>query len=284
MIGYGFSKAFPLQMPAPFLTRLLEPYGHFSPMGVLWYSIGASFPYERFTGIVEVLGGSLLFVPRTQLAGALVLIGATFQVFMLNMTYDVPVKLFSFHLFVMSAVLLAPYAKSIGDRVFDIGARSRWAAIAQTVAGLYLVGMIGYGGWQGWQTRGPNAPKPPLYGIWTIEKMTIDGVERAPLITDDERWRRVIVQNAVSIAFWRMDDTVLQYGAKVDTAAKTIALTSGTAAAGTLTYNQAAADRLVFDGTAGRHVVHLDTRLVDHTRFLLLSRGFHWVQEFPFNR
>src|SRR6185295_3914366 len=84
MIGYGFAKAFPLQMPAPFLTRLLEPYGNFSPMGVLWYSIGASFPYERFTGIVEVVGGSLLFVPRTQLAGVLILIAATFQVFMLN--------------------------------------------------------------------------------------------------------------------------------------------------------------------------------------------------------
>ena len=53
-------KAFPLQMPAPLLTRLLEPYGNFSPMGVLWYSIGASFPYERFTGIVEVVGGRML--------------------------------------------------------------------------------------------------------------------------------------------------------------------------------------------------------------------------------
>ena len=42
MVGYGMVKAFPLQMPAPSLTRLLEPYGNFSPMGVLWASIGAS--------------------------------------------------------------------------------------------------------------------------------------------------------------------------------------------------------------------------------------------------
>jgi hypothetical protein len=284
MIGYGFAKAFPLQMPAPFLTRLLEPYGNFSPMGVLWYSIGASFPYERFTGIVEVVGGSLLFVPRTQLAGALILIAATFQVFMLNMTYDVPVKLFSFHLFVMSAVLMAPYAKSISAAVFSVEARSRWPAIAQAAIGLYLVGMAYNGARQSWQTRGPSAPRPPLYGIWTIETMTIDGVERAPLITDDERWRRLIVQNATGIAFWRMDDSVLQYAAKVDTAAKTIALTVTGTPAGTLTYSQTATDRVVFDGTVGQHAVHMDTRLVDHTKFLLLSRGFHWVQEFPFNR
>ena len=54
--------------------------------------------------------------------------------------------------------------------------------------------------------------------------------------------------------------------------------------AGTLTYSLTAADRVVFDGTVGQHAVHMDTRLVDHTKFLLLSRGFHWVQEFPFNR
>jgi len=286
MIGYGSVKLFPLQMPAPSLTRLLEPYGNFSPMGVLWYSIGASFPYERFTGFVEVVGGSLLFLPRTQLAGALILVGATLEVFMLNMTYDVPVKLFSFHLLMMSIVLIAPYAKMLGGSVLGVGARSRWAAAAQAVAGLYLLGVAVNSGWQGWQ-RGPAAPKPPLYGIWNIERMTIDGVERAPLVTDDERWRRVVVQNAATISFWRMDDTVLQYSARVDTTGKDIALTTVPfkgEAVGTLTYTQAAADRLVFDGTVGKRAVHMETRLVDHTRFLLLSRGFHWVQETPFNR
>jgi hypothetical protein len=57
LIGYGFAKVFPLQMPAPQLTRLLEPYGNFSPMGVLWYSIGASFSYERFVGLVKAIAG-----------------------------------------------------------------------------------------------------------------------------------------------------------------------------------------------------------------------------------
>ena len=63
MIGYGFAGVPSADVSD--LLRLLEPYGNFSPMGVLWASIGASFPYERFTGIVEVVGGSLLFVPRT---------------------------------------------------------------------------------------------------------------------------------------------------------------------------------------------------------------------------
>ena len=44
ILYYGFAKAIPLQMPAPPLTRLLEPFGNFSPMGVLWSSVGASKP------------------------------------------------------------------------------------------------------------------------------------------------------------------------------------------------------------------------------------------------
>ena len=116
MVSYGTAKAIPLQMPAPGLTRLLEPYGNFSPMGVLWYSIGASRPYEIFAGCAELLGGILLFVPRLALLGALVALAVSVQIFTLNMTYDVPVKLFSFHLILMSLVLIAPEVSRLLER------------------------------------------------------------------------------------------------------------------------------------------------------------------------
>jgi len=72
MFVYGWAKAIPLQMPYPYLTRLLEPFGNFSPMGVLWASIGASPAYEVFAGCAEMLGGVLLILPRTTMLGALV--------------------------------------------------------------------------------------------------------------------------------------------------------------------------------------------------------------------
>jgi len=284
MLIYGFDKVFPLQMPAPQLARLLEPYGNFSPMGVLWYSIGASFPYERFVGLVELMGAVLVLLPRTQLAGALVLAGATFEVFMLNMTYDVPVKQFSFHLFVMSLLLIAPYAKRLSAAVFAVGAKSTWAAIAQTAVALFVIGTTGYGIWQTWKTSGPNAPKPPLYGIWTVERMTIDGVERAPLVTDYDRWRRVIVQRANAMIFWRMDDSNFTLTTALDQTAQSLALKRGEAAAGALAFKQPAPDQLILDGTVDGHALHMETRLFDHTKMLMLTRGFNWVQEFPFNR
>ena len=109
MISYGLAKAIPLQMPFPSLARLLEPYGHFSLMGVLWAQVGASPAFERFTGAVELSAGILLFIPGLGLLGAVVSLLASTFIFVLNMTYDVPVKLFSLHLVVMSLLLLAPH-------------------------------------------------------------------------------------------------------------------------------------------------------------------------------
>ena len=89
-------------MSQPSLTRLLEPYGDSSPMGLLWTFMGASKGYSIFCGGVEMLAAILLFVPGCATLGALVAMGAMANVFMLNMCYDVPVKQYSFHLLLWS--------------------------------------------------------------------------------------------------------------------------------------------------------------------------------------
>jgi hypothetical protein len=286
MISYGFAKAIPLQMPAPLLTRLLEPYGNFSPMGALWYSIGASFPYESFVGCAEVLGGVLLFIPRTAMLGALICLAATIEVFTLNMTYDVPVKLFAFHLILMSVFLLAPDMRRLIGVVLAKGARTRWAAIAQVAFGTYLVGTSVYSHVQQWYEFGWGAPKPALYGVWVIDEMKIDGVTRAPLVTDYARWRRVVIQRTTDIAFWRMDDTFFAYPAKTDMDKKTITMSKPDDKAWTaqLTFDRLTPNTMVFDGSIDGHALHMYTHLVRREDFLLVNRGFHWIQESPFNK
>ena len=98
MFDYGMAKVIPTQMPFPSLTTLVEPLGNLSLQGLpLWISsIGASTAYEIFTGCAEVLGGLLLLVPSTTMFGAMVCLAELAQVFLLNMTYDVGVKLVAF--------------------------------------------------------------------------------------------------------------------------------------------------------------------------------------------
>jgi hypothetical protein len=302
MLGYGMIKAIPLQMSAPSLTRLLEPYGNFSPMGVLWASIGSSFAYERLVGSMELLAAALLFIPQTVVLGGVVSLLDSIQIFSLNMTYDVPVKLFSFHLILLSLVLLAPdMRRLLNVMVFNktaepstqppLGRRRR--VIQFGIAAQILLG--GYFFWtsysetnQSWFTFGGGAPRPALYGIWVIDKMTINGVERAPLVTDYDRWRRVVIQTSTSMNFWRMDDTTFGRSAQYDMEKKTITLKEGQGEAaktvGAFAFERPAPDRLILDGELSGKKYRMETHLFPRENFLLVSRGFSWIQELPFNR
>jgi uncharacterized membrane protein YphA (DoxX/SURF4 family) len=185
MLSYGFGKAVPLQMRFPNLVTLLEPFGNLSPMHVLWSSVGASQPYEIFAGCLEILGGLLLFFPRTITLGALIALADMSYVFALNMTYDVPVKLLSFHLILLSLFLIAPdfprlvnffllnRATEPATRVplFRSGRARHIALTVGAFCALWLIGNNIYGDCVGWEKFGPGlAPPCPL---WHLERGTV---------------------------------------------------------------------------------------------------------------
>jgi hypothetical protein len=300
MVSYGMAKAIPLQMPYPPLTRLVEPFGNFSPMGVIWYSIGAAPAYERFAGFMELIGGVLLFIPQLSLLGALVTMADCVQIFTLNMTYDVPVKLFSFQLLLMSLVLIAPDMKRLTrvlvlNKTAEPGARPPLfhrrrlrigIVAAQLLFGAYITGSNFLEARQSWSAYGGGAPKSALYGIWNVDEMRVDGVVRAGLIGDYGRWKRLIFQSPTAMTFQRMNDTFQGYPAKIDDAVKQLTLTLSADKNDTATFaiDRPAADRLILDGTMGGRKVRFDMRLMDRESFLLVSRGFNWIQERPFNR
>ncbi len=300
MFLYGFDKLIPLQMPFPSLARLVEPFGNFSPMGVLWYSIGASHSYEICTGCAEVLGGILLLAPRTTTLGALVCLATTIQVFILNMTYDVPVKLFSFHLILFSAFLLAPDFRRLTRFFFSNGETpppqhpqlfrtpraNRIAVALQVMFGLYLVTMNVYGGVKAWHEYGGARPKPELYGIWNVEEMRVDELIRSPLLTDYDRWRRVLFDSTTNTTFQRMNDSFTTFGSSINASQKTLTLTKGSDKnwKTNFTYERPAQDQLTLDGAMDGHTIHMRLQLVDRAKLNLVSRGFHWINEFPFQR
>jgi len=300
MFLYGLAKVIPLQMPFPFLTRLLEPYGNFSPMAVLWSSIGASRSYEIFAGCAETLGGILLLAPRTTTLGALVCLADMIQVFMLNMTYDVPVKLFSFHLILFSLFLLAPDARRTIDFFFTSRAAAssrqpalfrsaranRLAVVIQMAFGIYLLGMGIYSGIQAWHTYGGGRPKSALYGIWNVEQMSIDGQAHPPLLTDQARWRRIVFDFPTYASFQRPDDTFTGFGASISDTAKTLTLTKPADKSwkATFAFVRPAPDQLILNGTMDGHQVQMQLKLMDRDKFNLVNRGFHWINEYPFQR
>lgn len=300
MLSYGVAKAVPLQMGyGPSLTRLVEPFGDFSPMGVLWVFMGSSPAYQSFTGCTEILGGVLLLLPQTRLLGALISLGVAIQIFVLNMTYDVPVKLFSFHLILLALLLIWPERTRLRNffllnRAVNPAAaavprsrrKSRLILTAQVCFAVYVTVTMAYGAKQGWIEFGGGAPRPPLYGIWEVDQLSIDDAVHPPTLGDEQRWRRIIFDRPGRTVFQHMNDSLATFSAKIDPDKKTINLTKSDDAkwAATLNYVRPANDHLTLTGEMDGHRVAMELRLLDQKSFLLMNRGFHWVQERPFNK
>ncbi len=300
MIGYGAAKAIPTQMPSPSLSRLLERFGEASPMGLLWTFMGASAAYSIFTGVAEMLGGLLLTTRRTTLLGALLSSAAMTHVFMLNLCYDVPVKILSSHLLLMALFLIAPDARRLAD-LFLFNRRVEPAPLRPlfTRKGLHITAVVlrtvffalitlqalAESVWI-YSTYGDLAPKPPLYGIWNVEQFRVDGELQPPLTTDKNRWQRVLFDWPGALTVQSMNNAKQHFYLKLDTEGKTLELAKDKQSAwkAAFTFQQPEPDLLVLEGTIDGHKVQVTLRRFDESTFLLTSRGFHWINEVPFNR
>jgi hypothetical protein len=292
MLLYGAVKVVPVQMPAPPPTSLLRPYGQLSPTWVLWLQVGSSYPYEIALGGVELAAGALLFWPRTATLGALLALASMADVFLINMTFDVSVKILSFQLLLLALVLLAPQARRLANMLilqrpsppatqpalFTNRRANRVAVAIQAGLGAWvLAGALLISGLD-WHRYGDGRPKPELYGIWTVTTFTVDGASLAPLTTQRNRWQRLIIEDPDTISYQQMNGNLVTTAALID--AHTITL-SATTPPGTLSIDRTGPDRLRLSGHLAGKPVTMTLKRLDLDRFLPRSHGFHWVQQYP---
>lgn len=296
---YGIAKILLTQMPSPPLTTLVSPFGELTPMGLLWSSVGAAPGYEILIGSFEAIGGLLLVLPRTTTLGAVLgTVGLT-QIFVLNLTYDVPVKSMSLHLLVMTLVLLVPELGRLFDvllsrrpvglstqpPLFRARRAARIALAAQVLLGLWIVIPIVGDCVAAWSEHGAGRAKPPLYGVWNVERATEEGKDVPLLITDEKQWRRVFFEYPDEFKFQRMDDSIGFYRATVDVTGHRLTLSryDRPDQVTELRLDTAEPDSLKLSGTLNGHRTEIWLRRLDLDSLPLLSRNFHWVQDYPYN-
>ena len=108
--------------------------------------MGYSTPYNLFTGLLETLGGLLLLFKRTRLLGAMIVIVVMSNIVMLNFSYDVPVKLFSLHLLVMTVFIIAPDVKRLLNfLVYNKGVQSEEMRLVYSATKWKLLYVAGKG-------------------------------------------------------------------------------------------------------------------------------------------
>jgi hypothetical protein len=296
MLSYGAYKVIPSQFALPFPSQLIEPFGEASPMAILWTFMGASSGYTIFTGAAEMISGLLLAFRRTALLGALVSIGVMSHVVALNFSYDVPVKLLSAHLLAMGVFLTLPDLRRllnllVLNRPVEAAAvrppRARFrrtALVAQAVLVAAYSGHLLYQSYEASRDWGNLAPRPPLYGLWTVEELEVDGVARPPLLTDATRWRRVILEYPGSLGVQLMDSSQVSYGLTLGKRRLALTKYDDKTWRPSFAYSETSPGLLALTGTMDGHKTRLMLRREDESSYRLISRGFHWINETPFNR
>jgi uncharacterized membrane protein YphA (DoxX/SURF4 family) len=296
MFYYGMAKIIPTQFPPPSLVTLVEPAGHLSLTAMLWTFIGASTPYQMFTGWAELVAGLLLLTPQTTPLGALIALADMIQVWILNMTYDVGLKQISFHLVLIAVLVLAPDLRRLAnvlalgraagpptERPLVSSPRGNRIALAVQIAfGLYLVAIFTSISLHYYrEPGGAGEPKSALYGIWDVQEMAIDGEVRPVVLNDyDRRWRRAIFDSPNMMVVQRTDDSFAHYGVRIDAATQTFSLSKGRSRLWQSTFGfiRPSDDELIVDGVMDDRRIHARLQRVGLDTFRLLNTTFRWVR------
>jgi hypothetical protein len=294
MLGYGAFKVIKAQFPDLSLDQLVEPFGQASPMGLLWKLMGFSPGYNLFTGASEMIAGFLLCTRRTATLGALICIGVMGNVVAMNFSFDVPVKLYSSHLCAMAFFIAAADLRRLADffvfnrkvepvehaPLFERVWLRRAAVVVQVLFVVLVTAMPLYFA----RLRSMPAASP-FRGIWSVDELELNGETKPPVITDEERLRLIVFDDSDVLDVQRMNDRRDRYLVEMNTETKTLTLKKRLEPdeKGKLLFDRPAPDRMTLEGMFEGQKFRAGLRRVERN-FVLTTRGFHWISEYPFNR
>ncbi|MUM19301.1 hypothetical protein FZI91_08350 [Mycobacterium sp. CBMA271] len=298
MIMYGIAKAIPTQMGFMALPdRQLQLVGDTSLFNTLWGFMGASDPYSTATGLVELISGLLLLWNRTWVLGALGSVFAMAQVFLLNMTYDVPVKQLSGELFLIAVAVTAPLWPNLVRVAFNRSATEPvrlWPALGTNRRWLRRTGIVLKFGLASVMTAlialqsasvyaTYRTPTSNLDGVWHATSFTIDGLAVNLNQTAPAPWPNVAIAHRDKVAEFKVVNFVSQtpdgrtsaWMLKVDGDRLELRKRESDPPQLVLSARQPTPDQLILTG-------EVDGKRIEGTyerRFMERSKsGFRWVQ------
>jgi len=306
-LSYGIIKLFALQMSFPQLSQLATPLGDLLPMRFSWLFIGYSVPYQFFSGAMETVAGLLLLYRRTITAGLFAATGAFMNVVMINLAYDVPVKLYASHLLFSCLFLLALDSKRLlGFLVLNTGAGptdayepklgQTWQRRGSILVKAFLVYQFLLlplqNGWARFQDlKRVVDPGPFKAGIYDVRRYVVNRDTIPASNTDTLRWKDVIFDNrgAGSVnttdpIFWqRYRRGYFRY--KPDSIAHTVAIWKTSAIPRdstvlfTMRYERPDTNTIRFHTAIRGDSIHVElVRMPRH--FQLTERQFHLLSEY----
>ncbi|AWH94041.1 hypothetical protein A6035_15735 [Dietzia lutea] len=202
LLIYGWSKVFLMQMGVADYGDSLTTFGEMSPMGLLWRFMAFSPIVQILAGVAEVVAAALLLFRRTAWLGGLVAAAVMAVVFLLNMTFDVPVKQLTLVMTLAGLVVAAPWFAHLGRILTGrpvpapmlprpvpwtrLQRVARWAGPLTAVAVLGVSGTV-----FATMTGGAGVAAPMSPGLPGVYRVVEDTAPPADQLVEDARWQQV---------------------------------------------------------------------------------------------
>ena len=305
-LSYGIIKVFALQMFFPSLSQLATPLGDLLPMRFSWLFIGYSTPYQVFAGLMEFGAGLLLLNRRTITLGLFAATGAFLNVVMINLAYDVPVKLYSMHLLFCCVYLLLHDARRLtGFLILNRAApanvdwepsatagRQRYARLgAKALFVLFFLILPFQNSWSRSGALKRSRPARPFAaGVYDVRRYVLNGDTVPALLTDSLRWRDVIIDNQQSASVNTRDSLFQQryrrgyIRYRADTVRHMMAAWKTSPALDstwlfTMRYEIPDSSTIRFWGKVRSDSLYVELVRINR-HFQLTERQFHWLSEY----
>jgi hypothetical protein len=256
---------------------------------------------------METVAGLLLLNRKTVTAGLFAATGAFLNVVMINLSYDVPVKLFSSHLLFCCLVLLAmDWKRLAGFLVLNRGAPpttdweppfvhpwQRWSGYAVKLFLVWQILLLPLQrGWTRYQAvNAPPVPGPFRPGVYDVRHFVVNGDTIPAASPDTLRWKDVIIDNAGAGSVNTRDGIFWQryrrgyFRYRPDTASRLVSvwkistIPRDSTFLFTMRYEVPDTSTIRFHTQIRGDSLHVElARIPRH--YQLTERQFHWVSEY----
>ena len=267
-------------------------------MLLAWNFMGHSVVMQRLNGLLEVIAGLLLLFRRTSTLGAILSAAVFSFVVMMDFSFNVPVRLLSSHLLLISVLLVL----TDGRRLINVFVLNRPASAAVysplinhpigrklfTASLVVIAFCLLYStvakGLDAERAFGLTAPRGPLYGVYHTDYFLRNRDTIPPSKRDSLRWKQLVIDgsawNQSSIIKFNNDNRV-SYKVNADTSKRMLSFQSLTDTTEKYSFSYIIPDstHIVLRGRWNSDSLELLMTKYDLNNFLLYREKFKWIPD-----
>ncbi len=300
LISYGLMKIIKLQFAYPSMKELTQTFGDSSPMKLAWTFLGFSKGYNLFMGIAEVAAVFLLF-RRTLSFGLIITLATAANVMAVNYFYDVPVKITSTHLVIMTLFLFAYNFKELCHFFFfkktlklSILPKPKFSKpLKITFLVIKAIIIINAFGYDFYKFKGYEKQRligkydTHLKGFYEVESFvvnndTIDAKSKSGIV----KWKYILLKSKRYAMIKKYDNAGKWYKLKVDSIKSKLTLEDYRDSLKVFDLKLIGKDSVFYlNGNYKKDTISIKLKKHEKFRknFRLTNTGFNWINERPNN-